>query len=108
MACWLTPLRPNSAATPVWAAIIANINSVRLSKGQKPLGFLNPWLYSEGYRGLTDITAGGSQGCFNVALSSGLDAPEVPGAGWNATTGWDAVTGLGTPNFEKLLKIATD
>jgi tripeptidyl-peptidase-1 len=80
---------------------------VRLSKGQKPLGFLNPWLYSEGSRGLVDITAGGSRGCFNAALASGLDAPEVPGAGWNATTGWDAVTGLGTPDFEKLLKIAT-
>ncbi|KAL6245988.1 hypothetical protein RBB50_007141 [Rhinocladiella similis] len=96
-----------SFATPVWAAIIANINSVRLSKGMKPLGFLNPWLYGDGQKALTDITKGGSQGCFDVALGSGLDAPEVPGAGWNATTGWDAVTGLGTPDFEKLLDMAT-
>ncbi len=80
---------------------------MRLSKGQKPLGFLNPWLYQDGYRGLTDIMHGGSRGCFDVALGSGLDAPEVPGAGWNATKGWDAASGLGTPDFEKLLKIAT-
>ncbi|KIW66790.1 hypothetical protein PV04_06085 [Phialophora macrospora] len=94
-----------SAATPIWATVIANINSERLSRGRKPLGFLNPWLYSEGSRGITDITDGGSFGCEDTN-NSGLPAPEVPGAGWNATTGWDAVTGLGTPDFEKLLKIA--
>jgi tripeptidyl-peptidase-1 len=26
----------------------------------------------------------------------------VPGAHWNATVGWDPVTGFGTPNFAAL------
>ena len=29
----------------------------------------------------------------------------IPYATWNATVGWDPVTGLGTPNFEKLKKL---
>lgn len=30
----------------------------------------------------------------------------IPGASWNATVGWDPVTGLGVPDFGKLLKLA--
>lgn len=82
-----------SASAPTVAAIIANLNSIRMSRGQKPLGFLNPWIYGRGLAGWTDITAGGSGGCYNISLSSGLPAPEVIGAGFNATKGWDAVTG---------------
>lgn len=40
----------------------------------------------------------------SVIVYSGLPAPFVPGAGWNATEGWDPVTGLGTPLFDKLLE----
>jgi tripeptidyl-peptidase I len=29
----------------------------------------------------------------------------VPFASWNATQGWDPVTGLGTPNFHKLKQL---
>ncbi|EXJ59644.1 hypothetical protein A1O7_03790 [Cladophialophora yegresii CBS 114405] len=96
-----------SVATPTWAAIIANLNSVRLSRGQKPLGFLNPWLYKTAYKALTDITQGSSRGCDNVT-NAGQDAPGVPGAGWKAVKGWDAVTGLGTPNLTKLLDLAVE
>lgn len=31
--------------------------------------------------------------------------PYVPYASWNATTGWDPVTGLGTPDYGKLLAL---
>ena len=86
--CW----KLNSASTPTFAAIIANLNSVRMSKGKRPLGFLNPWLYGKARSGLTDITSGGSRGCYNESLS-GFPSPEVVGAGWNATIGWDPVTG---------------
>ena len=34
-----------SAACPVVAAIFAKLNEVRLAKGGKPLGFLNPFIY---------------------------------------------------------------
>jgi tripeptidyl-peptidase-1 len=34
-----------------------------------------------------------------------LETPFVPYASWNATKGWDPVTGHGTPDFKKLLKL---
>ncbi|KAL8956670.1 MAG: hypothetical protein Q9193_005872 [Seirophora villosa] len=95
-----------SASSPAFAAIVALLNGDRLSKGRKPLGFLNPFIYKYGYQGLTDIVAGGSRGCTGRDIYSGLPAPFVPGAGWNATKGWDPVTGYGTPNFPALLKLS--
>ncbi|KAI1380902.1 subtilisin-like protein [Hypoxylon crocopeplum] len=99
-----------SASAPTFAAIVSLLNNARIQSGQKPLGFLNPWLYSEAVDGgLTDIVTGGSKGCTGRDIYSGLPTPIVPGAGWNATKGWDPVTGLGTPLFDKLLeKIAPD
>ncbi|KAI0838655.1 subtilisin-like protein [Hypoxylon sp. FL0890] len=94
-----------SAAAPTFAAIVSLLNNARIQSGQMPLGFLNPWLYSEAANGaLTDIVLGGSKGCTGTDIYSGLPAPYVPGAGWNATKGWDPVTGLGTPLFDKLLE----
>lgn len=99
--------RPYSTAAPTFAAIVSLLNNAHLSVGRRPLGFLNPWLYSKGREGLTDIIDGGSRGCTGVDLYSGLPAPFVPYASWNATIGWDPVSGLGTPNFEKLLALST-
>lgn len=61
-----------SASAPTFAGIIALLNEVRLSAGQSSLGFLNPWLYSDGYQGLTDIVNGGSNGCSGIDSYSGL------------------------------------
>ncbi|KAH9218824.1 peptidase S8/S53 domain-containing protein [Leptodontidium sp. 2 PMI_412] len=94
-----------SASAPAFAGIISLLNNARLSAGSKPLGFLNPWLYSVGKKGLTDIVGGGSKGCTGVDQYSGLPTPYVPYAGWNATKGWDPVTGLGTPDFKVLLDL---
>ena len=72
------------------------------------LGYLNPLLYGLGAPGLNDITKGGSDGCNGIDLQSGSPVPGasiIPGSHWNSTIGWDPVTGLGTPNFEKLRKI---
>lgn len=47
-------------------------------------------IYSSSFAGVfNDITMGGNQGCGT--------------AGYTAVPGWDPVTGLGTPNFPKLL-----
>ncbi|EON68559.1 hypothetical protein W97_07817 [Coniosporium apollinis CBS 100218] len=94
-----------SASAPVVAAIVGLLNSARLSANKPPLGFLNPWLYSEGYRALTDIVEGGSTGCMLNELGE-PETPFVPYASCNATVGWDAVTGFGTPDFGKMLKLA--
>ncbi|KAH9054232.1 subtilisin-like protein [Lactarius vividus] len=52
-----------SAATPVVAGIISLLNDWLISTGQKPLGFLNPWLYGRGLVALNDITEGSNRGC---------------------------------------------
>lgn len=84
-----------SASGPAFAGAIALLNAARKSQGQPPLGFLNPWLYNNS-AAFTDITAGYSVGCSGVP----------GGAKWNATAGWDPVTGLGTPKFDALLEAA--
>jgi len=63
------------------------INDELISAGRRPLGFLNPWLYANP-RAFNDITSGSNPSCDNT--------------GFNATTGWDPVTGLGTPKFAAL------
>ncbi|KAI4180759.1 MAG: hypothetical protein L6R41_007030 [Letrouitia leprolyta] len=95
-----------SASSPAFAGIVSLLNGARLAEGRKPLGFLNPFIYKYGYRGLTDIVDGGSRGCTGRDIYSGLPTPVVPGAGWNATKGWDPVTGYGTPNFPALLALS--
>ncbi|KAI2470476.1 tripeptidyl-peptidase [Annulohypoxylon bovei var. microspora] len=91
-------LSGTSASSPVFAGVVALLNAARKSQGSPPLGFLNPWLYNNS-AALTDITSGYGSGCTsNSAFRNG--------ARWNATAGWDPVTGLGTPNFEKLLAAA--
>ncbi|KAF2142316.1 uncharacterized protein K452DRAFT_17057 [Aplosporella prunicola CBS 121167] len=96
-----------SAAAPVFAGIVALLNDARLRANKAPLGFLNPWLYAEGYKFMTDVTAGASEGCNGVNGQTGEeyeDSGIIPGAAWNATEGWDPVTGFGTPDFAKLLE----
>ncbi|PIL33245.1 hypothetical protein GSI_04695 [Ganoderma sinense ZZ0214-1] len=77
-----------SASSPTFAAIVALLNDRLIAAGKSPLGFLNPFLYSTGASALNDITSGSNPGC---------DTDGFP-----AKEGWDAVTGLGTPDFLKL------
>jgi tripeptidyl-peptidase-1 len=72
-----------SASAPTMASVIALLNDDLIANGRPPLGFMNPWLYSTGKAGFTDIISGSAKGC-------GVD-------GFPAKTGWDAVTGFGTP-----------
>jgi len=83
-----------SCSSPMFAGMVSLLNGVRLQAGKNPLGFINPLLYSsfnEDPTSFFDVTQGyNGEGCC---------------PGFNATKGWDPVTGLGTPNFEVLLKI---
>lgn len=45
-----------SAAVPTAAGIVALLNDWRLKHGRPTLGFLNPFLYGIGRKGLIDIT----------------------------------------------------
>ncbi|KAJ7057595.1 subtilisin-like protein [Mycena amicta] len=85
-----------SAATPAFAGLIALINDQLLAAGKPVLGFLNPWLYvNQGTFG--DVTVGYNSGFF-------CDASTTPA--FTAIEGWDALTGLGTPQYGKLLAAA--
>ncbi|KAF8444923.1 peptidase S8/S53 domain-containing protein [Boletus edulis BED1] len=79
-----------SCSSPVSGAIFTMINDARLAVGKSTIGFINPTIYSSAFaRAFNDITKGDNPGC-------GTN-------GYNATPGWDPVTGLGTPNFPELL-----
>jgi kumamolisin len=69
-----TVIGGTSAVAPLWAALIARINQV----SGKPGGYLNPSLY-QNRQALRDITSGNN-------------------GDFDATEGWDACTGLGSPN----------
>ncbi|TAQ91180.1 hypothetical protein B7494_g567 [Chlorociboria aeruginascens] len=101
----LSPSGGTSAAAPVVASIIALLNDARLRAGKSALGFINPLLYAIGFAALNDITGGSAVGCNGVNGQTGAPIPGgsiIPYAAWNATPGWDPVTGLGTPDFQKL------
>lgn len=83
-----------SASAPLWAAIMAIANQM----AGHPLGFINPALYklaaaSTYTQDFHDVTDGN-----NTADVNGVQVPGYP-----AVAGWDPITGLGTPNAEKLL-----
>ncbi|KAI0311625.1 family S53 protease [Amylostereum chailletii] len=77
-----------SCSSPIFASIVALLNDELIAAGKSPLGFLNPFLYSTGVSALSDITTGSNPGCGTT--------------GFPATSGWDPVTGLGTPNYAAL------
>ncbi|KUI55616.1 Tripeptidyl-peptidase SED2 [Cytospora mali] len=83
-----------SAATPTVSAIFALVNDALLAAGKSTVGFLNPWLYKQGYKAFTDITSGSAVGCSEIG----------DGLGFPAQKGWDAVTGFGTPKFKSILE----
>ncbi|KAJ7767644.1 family S53 protease [Mycena metata] len=80
-----------SCSSPIFASVIALINDQLIAAGNPPLGFLNPWLYANPGM-LNDVTKGSNPGC--------------GAAGFTAVAGWDPVTGLGSPNYSKMLAAA--
>ena len=86
-----------SASCPVVAGVFARLNAIRLARGDKPMGFLNPFLYAHPHA-FTDVTLGTN------AIGGGHQGA-LP-YGFAAAPGWDAATGLGTPRFDVLLQAA--
>merc|ERR1719238_2667949 len=75
---------------PVVAGVFARLNGLRLSAGKSPMGFLNPFIYKNP-GGFQDVTLGSN--------------PEHGKYGFPAIAGWDAATGMGTPDYEALSKL---
>jgi tripeptidyl-peptidase I len=98
-----------SAASPIVAAILGLLNDARLRANMPVMGFINPLLYAYTDDLIVDIQHGRTRGCHGQNEQTGKvvnGAAVIPGAGWNATVGWDPATGLGIPDFQKMLKFA--
>jgi len=81
-----------SASAPVWAGLMAIANQM----AGHPLGFINPGLYK--------LAASSTyQQDFHDVVSGNNTNRVAKVAGYPAVPGWDPVTGLGTPNAEKLI-----
>jgi subtilase family serine protease len=82
-----------SFAAPMWAGFIALVNQQRASNGKGTIGFLNPYLYPENANSTTysadfhDITSGKS-------------------GSYSAVTGFDLVTGWGSPKAALITELA--
>lgn len=81
-----------SCSCPTFAGIVSLLNDARLVAGKKSLGYLNQFLYSSATSAvMTDVTIGNNPGCSSN--------------GFYASPSWDAITGLGTPVYTKLLAL---
>ncbi|KAJ6552059.1 family S53 protease [Mycena vulgaris] len=69
----------------IFASVVAMLNNERIAAGIPGLGLLNPLLY-QNPSAFNDVT--------------------VDAIGFNATRGWDPVTGFGSPNYPKLLEVS--
>jgi kumamolisin len=76
-----------SAVAPLMAALITRLNQ---AKG-KNVGFLNPFLYSNAANGVVQDVTQGTNAITNTVK------------GYKAGPGWDACTGLGTPDGTGIL-----
>lgn len=90
----MNSLYGTSASTPVFGAMVVMVNEARLAAGKPSLGFLNPAVYKYAGEFVRDVVKGSNPGC-------GTD-------GFEAVEGWDPVTGLGTPDFGKMMEVFKD
>jgi subtilase family serine protease len=81
-----------SSSSPQWAGLIAIADQM----AGHDLGYINPALYR-----IADHPAKYAADFYDVTANCNQTTPSIPG--WCASKGWDAVTGLGTPNAAKLL-----
>jgi kumamolisin len=77
-----------SAVAPLMAALVARLNQ---ALGVN-VGFLNPFLYANAAKGVAQ------------AVTKGTNAVKDTCPGYVAGPGWNACTGLGTPNGAAMLK----
>ncbi|KAL6864652.1 subtilisin-like protein [Trichoderma novae-zelandiae] len=89
-----------SMSAPLFASILTRINEERMAAGKSPIGFANPALYANPSM-FHDITVG-NQAKGGPNGDSGASA--CGNTGFSAVSGWDPVTGLGTPNYPALLE----
>ena len=85
-----------SFATPRWAGYIALANQQSVANGKGTLGFINTAIYNIGV-GSSFTTD------FHDIVSGNNKPTSGSGSGFNAVTGYDLVTGWGSPNGPNLI-----
>jgi subtilase family serine protease len=91
-----------SFATPRWAGFMALVNQQAVAAGNPTVGFINPALYTIGESSsyendFHDITSG------NNGATLYLAAAPMTLPGFNAVTGYDLITGWGSPDGQNLV-----
>jgi tripeptidyl-peptidase-1 len=87
-----------SASCPIFAGLWSLLNDYAITKTGKPLGFANPLIYQMAAAhpaAFHDVTVGD-----NICTEGGCSSSCK---GFYCTTGWDPVTGWGTPNYGEML-----
>ena len=90
--CLANQFGGTSFAAPMWAGFIALVNQQLASQGKPTIGFLNPTVYSE------NVTSAYSTGFHDI--TSGTSGS------FSATTGYDLVTGWGSPKAGLITELA--
>lgn len=96
----ILPTAGTSASTPLMASMVTLWNDIRLSNNQPPLGFINPLLYyyAQHYPETFNDVVYGDNKCM-------VKDQMCCNNGFSAVPGWDAVTGLGSPNFVNIANL---
>jgi subtilase family serine protease len=84
-----------SASSPQWAGLIAMADQMAAIVHKPDLGYLNPALYA-----IADNPAKYAADFYDVTVGNNQTSSI---SGYSASKGWDAVSGLGTPNAAHLL-----
>jgi kumamolisin len=85
-----------SASAPLWAALIARVNAAL--PAPKRQRFLTPLLYRPGDGGQTL----GQSACRDITSGQNASHPHL-GKGYAAGPGFDAASGWGVPNGQRLV-----
>lgn len=80
-----------SSSCPQWAGLVAIADQI----AGRGLGLINPTLYT--------LASGPDYGTYFYDVTTGNNQTDPGIPGYPATTGWDPVTGLGTPNAATLV-----
>eukprot|EP00928_Gymnodinium_smaydae_P045330 TRINITY_DN30234_c0_g1_i1.p1 TRINITY_DN30234_c0_g1~~TRINITY_DN30234_c0_g1_i1.p1 ORF type:complete len:818 (+),score=39.04 TRINITY_DN30234_c0_g1_i1:31-2454(+) len=92
-----------SSSSPIVAGLLALLNGERITASLPPLGFINPLLYASyeiSPQVVQDVRVGNNSGGNLLMAPNDRNCPD----GFHALPGWDAATGLGSPNFQQMLQ----
>ena len=118
---WLVPgdnmngVQPDdgtSASTPFWAGLATQLNAVFHDQKLPQLGYMNDLLYTASAifpAVFNDITMGKDASTFVLGGPISSDGVNITptGYGYEAATGYDLASGLGTPNALQLARELT-